>query len=180
MMNYEVTSACKLWKFIFCLLLLKMHCFLCLRLVCIQILVHRHISLNVTNCSNYSDEVQGWHHYDDVIMSPAHLTGSNRKVPKDISVMDEYLLVYCLFVKINYNLDLNKSYLWLSRDKKTHARNNKTCTVQKVISCREIFLDFWLDCWCVCVLKCSLKVIRSNVNPIYRNSMDPTVILLSQ
>ena len=29
------------------------------RFVCIHILVHRHISLNVTNCSNYSDEVQG-------------------------------------------------------------------------------------------------------------------------
>lgn len=42
------------------------------------------------------DEVQGWHHYDDVIMSPAHLTGSNRNVPEDISVINEYLLVHCL------------------------------------------------------------------------------------
>lgn len=93
-------------------LLLKMHCFLLWDLG-IKIPFYRHISLNVTNCSNYSDEVQGWQHYDDVIMSPAHLTGSNRKVPKDISVMDECLLVYCHFVKSNYNLDLNKSYLWL-------------------------------------------------------------------
>lgn len=48
-------------------------------------------------------------------MSPAHLTGSNRKVPKDISVMNEHLLVYCFFVKLNYNLGLNKPSLRLQQ-----------------------------------------------------------------
>lgn len=45
--------------FFFGFLLLRIAWFYFLRLVYIQILVHRHISLNVTNYSNYSDEVQG-------------------------------------------------------------------------------------------------------------------------
>ena len=44
-------------------------------------------------------------------MSPAHLTGSNRKVLKDILVMDEHLVVYRLYVKLNWNLDQNKLQL---------------------------------------------------------------------
>lgn len=53
-------------------------------------IVRGHISFNVTNCSNYPDEAQRWHHYDDVIRSPAHLTDSNRKEPEDIAVMNEW------------------------------------------------------------------------------------------
>lgn len=42
-------------------------------------------------------------------MSPAHLTGSNRKVPKDIWLMNEHLCVDCRFVQISSNLGVNKS-----------------------------------------------------------------------
>lgn len=98
----EVISLYRVFKFSFCFVFF-------LRLSRKQIRLHGHVSLSVTNCSNYPDKARRWHHYDDVIMSPAHLTGSNRKVPKDISVMNERTSLRIAFLSYSaITLDLNK------------------------------------------------------------------------
>lgn len=56
-------------------------------------------TLTLTNGANYFDEVQRWHPYDDVIMRASQLTVANRKVLKDISMMNEVTRVLLFWVK---------------------------------------------------------------------------------
>lgn len=90
---------------------------------CIPSVLGFHASGNVSTGRSLSmwriaaiiaDEVGEWHHYDDVIMRPAHLAASNRKVPKDISVMNENLLVLCLFSSLFFLGSLSSSTItWI-------------------------------------------------------------------